>query len=51
MVEIGDVEEDKDADVEVVVVVGEEAVHAHRFQTICETRKWQEGVGEWHLRE
>ena len=49
MVEIGDREEDKDTDVEVVVVVGEEAVHAHRLQTICKTRKWQEDVEEWHL--
>jgi hypothetical protein len=49
MVEIGDAEEDEDPDVEVVVAVGEEAVHAHRLQTICETRKWQEDVAEWHL--
>ncbi len=49
MVEIGDVEEDKDADVEVVVVVEEEVVHARHLQTICKTRKWQEDVGEWHL--
>ena len=47
-VEIGDAEEDEDADVAVVVVVGEEAVHAHRLQTIRETRKWQEDVEEWH---
>ena len=47
-VEIGDVEEDKDADVAVVVVVGDEAVHAHHLQTIHETRKWQEDVEEWH---
>ena len=51
MVEIGDAGEDEDADVEVVVAVGEEAVHAHRLQTICETCKWQEDVGEWHLQE
>ena len=47
-VEIGDAEEDEDADVRVVVAVGEEAVHAHRLQTIRETRKWQEDVEEWH---
>ncbi len=47
MVEIGDAEED----VEVVVEVEEETVHAHRLQTICKTRKWQEDVGEWHLQE
>ena len=46
MVEIGDTEEDEDADVEVVVVEEEEAVLAHRLQTICETRKWQEDVEE-----
>jgi hypothetical protein len=49
MVEIGDTEEDEDADAEVVVAVGEEAVHAHRLQTICETCKWQEDVEEGHL--
>ena len=49
MVEIGDAEEDEVADVVVVVVVGEEAVHAHRLQTICETRKWQEDVEEGDL--
>ena len=38
-VEIGDVEEDEDADVEVVVAVGEEAVRAPLLQTICESRK------------
>ena len=48
-VEIGDAEEDEDADVEGVVVVGEEAVHAHHLQTIRKTRKWQEDVEEWHL--
>ena len=48
-VEIGDADEDEDADEEVVVAVGEEAVHAHRLQTICESRKWQEDVEEWHL--
>ena len=46
MVEIGDTEEDEDADVEVVVVEEEEAVLAHRLQTICKTRKWQEDVEE-----
>ena len=54
MVEMGDAgeDEDEDAAVEVVVVVVEEAVHApHRLQTICETRRWQEDVGEWHLQE
>jgi hypothetical protein len=49
MVEIGDVEEDEDAGVEVVVVEGEEAVLEHRLHTICETRKRQEDVEEWHL--
>ena len=49
MVEIGDAEEDEDPDVEVVVAVGEEAVHAHRLQTICKTRKWQEDVEEGDL--
>jgi hypothetical protein len=48
-VEIGNAEENEDADMEGVVVVGEEAVHAHRLQTICESRKWQEDVEEWHL--
>ena len=49
MVEIGDAEEDADADVdvEVVVVEEEEAVLAHRLQTICKTRK--EDTEEWHL--
>ena len=47
-VEIGDAEEDEDADVEVVVAVGEEAVRAHRLQTTRGTRKWQEAVEEWH---
>ena len=42
-------EEDEDADVEVVVVEGEEVVLAHRLQTTCETRKWQEDEEEWHL--
>ncbi len=51
MVEIGDAGEDEDADVEVVAVVEEEAVHAHCLQTICETRRWQEDVGERHLQE
>ncbi len=51
MVEIGDAGEDEDADVEVDVVVEEEAVHAHRLQTICETRRSQEDVGGWHLQE
>jgi hypothetical protein len=51
MVELGDAEEDVDAEVEVVVVEGEEAVLAHRLQTICETRKRQEDVEEWHLQE
>ncbi len=51
MVEIGDAGEDEDADVEVVLVVEEEAVHAHRLQAICETCRWQEDVGEWHLQE
>ena len=51
MVEIGDTEEYEDAEVEVVVVVEEEAVHAHHLQTICKTRRWQEDVGEWHLQE
>ena len=49
MPEIGDVEEDEDADVEVVVVEGEEAVLAHRLQTTCKARKWQEDEEEWHL--
>jgi len=48
MVEIGDAEEDEDVDVEVVVVEGDEVVHAPRLHTICETRKWQEDVKEWH---
>ncbi len=51
MAEMGDAEEDEDADVEVVMVVEEEAAHAHHLQTICETRRWQEDVGEWHLQE
>ncbi len=52
MVEMGDAEEDEDAAVEVVAVVVEEAVHAaHRLQTICKTRRWQEDAGEWHLQE
>ncbi len=50
MPEIGDAKENEDADVEVVVVEGEEAVLAHRLQTTCETRKWQEDEEEWHLR-
>ena len=49
MVEIGDTGEDED--VEVVVVVEEEAVHPHRLQTICITHRWQEDVGERHLQE
>jgi hypothetical protein len=49
MVEIGDAEEDEVADAEVVVGVGEEAVHAHRLQTICETHKWQEDMEEGDL--
>ena len=48
MVEIGDAEEDKDADVEVVVEVGKEAVRTHRLQTTHGTRKWQEAMEEWH---
>ncbi len=52
MVEVGDAGEDKDAAVEVVVVVVEEVAHApHRLQTICKTRRWQEDGGEWHLQE
>ena len=47
MVEIGDAEEDEDMDVEVVMVKEEEAVLAHRLQTICETRK--EDMEESHL--
>ena len=47
-VEIGDVGEDEDADVEVVVAVGEGAVRAHRLRTTRGTRKWQEAVEEWH---
>ncbi len=43
MVEIGDAGEDED--------VEEEAGHAHRLQTMYETRRWQEDVGEWHLQE
>jgi hypothetical protein len=47
---LGDAEEDEDAeDVAVVVVEGGEAVLAHRLQTTCETRKWQEDEEEWHL--
>ena len=47
MPEIGDAEEDEDAeDVEVVVVEGDEAVLAHRLQTTRETRKWQEDAEE-----
>ncbi len=49
MVEIGDAEEDKVVDLEVVVGVGEEAVRTHHLQTICETRKWQEDVEEGDL--
>ena len=50
MPEIGDAEEEEDAgDVEVVVVEGDEAVLAHRLQTTCKTRKWQEDEEEWHL--
>ena len=49
MVEIGDAEEDEDANVEVVMVEGEEAVLTYHLHNICETRKWQEDVEEWHL--
>ena len=49
MPEIGDVEENADADVEVVEVEGDEAVLAHRLQTICEAHKWQEEEEAWHL--
>ena len=52
MVVMGDAGEDEDAAVAVVVVVVEGAVHApHHLQTICETRRWQEDVGEWRLQE
>jgi hypothetical protein len=44
--EIGDVEEDKVADAEAVVVERDEAVLAPHLQTICETRKWQEDADE-----
>ena len=49
MVDIGDAEEDEDADEEVDVVEGDEAVLAHRLQTTCETCKWQEDEEGWHL--
>ena len=49
MPEIGDAEEDEDAEVEVVVGEGDEAVLAHCLQTTCETRKWQEDKEEWYL--
>ena len=49
MVEIGDAEEDEDADVEAVVVERDEEVLAPHLQTICETRRGQEDVEEWHL--
>ena len=52
MAAMGDAKEVEDAAVAVVAVVVEEAVHAaHRLQTICETRRWQEDMGEWHLQE
>jgi hypothetical protein len=53
MVEIGDAEEDEDADVEVVVVEGGDkvVVPTPRLHTICETRKWQEDVEEWHIQQ
>jgi hypothetical protein len=49
MPEIGDLEEDADADVEVVEVEGDETVLAHRLHTTCEARKWQEDEEAWHL--
>ncbi len=50
MGEIVGVEGEEDADVEVVVVQGDEEVVPH-LQTICKIRKRQEDVVAWHLLE